>query len=158
MLTVFFKSNGGAACTCVATEYHYHDNENFAIEVEQFTADELSTQLLRFLRSYRYYHFNRATIEQQDDLRDAEQSADIAIQTFRAMFNKRLEDEQFLVRRSEETVVASLQSWAAELAPPTLSRQEFGEADCSSRLMQLTSDQSVDQGVAEWPYIKKIKY
>ncbi|KAK4232771.1 hypothetical protein C8A03DRAFT_39597, partial [Achaetomium macrosporum] len=37
--------NNGAACTCVVTEYWYHDRDGFVVEVEPFSQSEIREQL-----------------------------------------------------------------------------------------------------------------
>ena len=38
-------TNNGAACTCVVTEYHYHGDDNFVVEVDMFGIEELREQV-----------------------------------------------------------------------------------------------------------------
>ncbi|KAI6777846.1 uncharacterized protein J7T54_000555 [Emericellopsis cladophorae] len=100
-------SNSGEACTCVATEYHYHPEETFNIKTNLFTVEELRDQLRSMLRCYRHFHLHGHAME-ADEKRDLELGAKLAIDTFRAMFHGRLRNEDFLVTDMEDTVLEVL--------------------------------------------------
>jgi hypothetical protein len=127
--------------------------------VEWFSIDEIVAQLTELLESYRHYYLHSADMDQQER-KDFEERADIAQNTFRAMFKGRLLDEQFLLHSSKETVIGTLRSWAGELGPASGGDREVQHSleDCSTRLMMLTSEQNSTQGPAKWPYIRKIKF
>lgn len=154
-----FQSNSGEACTCVVTEYHYHDSNNFAIEKDFFSIEEINKQITELLQSYRHYHVHRMDME-GDEERDCKKKAEIARDTFRAMFRGRLESLQFLTDEPEGTVLTILLSWAQDIAPSIISGREVRPllADCSALLMQLTSEQNSVEEPAVWPYIRKIKF
>ncbi|KAJ4328907.1 hypothetical protein N0V84_000695 [Fusarium piperis] len=82
-------SNSGEACTCVVTEFHYHSRDTLDIEVNLFTMDELQEQLTGMLQSYRHYHLHSSEMEDAER-RDNEESANLARDTFRAMFRGRV--------------------------------------------------------------------
>ncbi|RDW75398.1 hypothetical protein BP6252_06540 [Coleophoma cylindrospora] len=149
-------SNSGAACTCVVTEYHFHDSNNFAIEVDLFNADEIRDQLIELLQSYRHYHLHTETMDEEEK-RAIEQKANMAQDTFRAMFRGQLDNEQFLTEMTNESALAILMSYAQE-KPPISERESTSTlVECSELLMRLTSEQTSPQGPALWPYIRKIK-
>ncbi|OCT52141.1 hypothetical protein CLCR_07998 [Cladophialophora carrionii] len=68
-------SNIGRACTCVVTEYHYHENVNFALEVEYFTQEELRKQFTELLQSYRTHHLHDDTNMMADDRTDLQKKS-----------------------------------------------------------------------------------
>jgi hypothetical protein len=53
--------------------------------VEWFSIDEIDAQLTELLESYRHYHLHSTDMDQQEG-KDFEERADIAQNTFRAMF------------------------------------------------------------------------
>jgi hypothetical protein len=93
-------------------------------------------------------------------MKDFEDKAKIAQDTFRAMFRGRIDSEQFLLGDSEDTVLETLRSWAESMGPSAISGREIRLTleDCSALLMQLTSEQTSDRQPAVWPYVRKIKY
>ncbi|KAM5344685.1 hypothetical protein ACJ41O_010547 [Fusarium nematophilum] len=91
-------SNSGEACTCVVTEYHYHNRDTYDIVVNLFTMDELRDQLARMVETYRHFHLHGDEMEDAER-RDMEASANVARDTFRAMFRGHLDDEDFLIEQ-----------------------------------------------------------
>jgi hypothetical protein len=152
------QSNSGAACTCVVTEFHYHDCDNFVIEKELFTMDEIMGQVTELLQSYRCYYLNSMDMD-QDDKKSLEERVKIARDTFQAMFRGRLESEQFFIDGQENSVLETLRSWVQEMRPSTIHGREvtLTPEDCSTLLAQLTSEPCSDQQPAAWPYLRKIK-
>jgi hypothetical protein len=121
--------------------------------------DEINSQLTELLQSYRRYHLRRADIDQQE-LNDFKARAAVARDTFRAMFKGRLEDELFLIQRSEQTVMEILRSWASDFLQSSTSRREVHSSleDCATALLQITSEQDSNHTAAKWPYISKVKF
>ncbi|KAK3682814.1 hypothetical protein B0T22DRAFT_444981 [Podospora appendiculata] len=136
-------SGGGSACTCVVTEYRYHDDDSFAVEVELFSTDELEAQLTELVTAYRYYHLRPADMD-RESLESGEVKATLARDTFHAMFRGRFDSDRFILDRSANEAVATLLLWAQEMRP----------ADLDGR--QLTSEPHGRRGPATWPYIKNI--
>jgi hypothetical protein len=126
--------------------------------VDWFSTDEIAGQLTDLLQSYRRYHLHGANID-IDNRKNCEDMANIALDTFRTMFQGRLEDERLLIQLPKETILESLQSWARELRPSLARHRETQNSlgDCSTLLEQLTSEQNSTQQPAKWPYIRKIK-
>jgi hypothetical protein len=159
--TVAPQSGSGAACTCVLTEYHYHDSDDFAIEVDLFSEEELTSQLTDMLQDYRLFHLETVDPEVKAYL---EPRAKIAIDAFQAMFRGRLADEQFLLSSTEDVVLGILLAWMREIRPAHLAngrRVIASRQECSVRLMELTSElqnMNAAQQPADWPYIKKIRF
>ncbi|KAK5988118.1 hypothetical protein PT974_12258 [Cladobotryum mycophilum] len=151
-------SNSGAACTCVVTEYHYHAADNFAVEVETFSIEDINTQIKELLRSFRHYHLQQNDLD-AGEREDFEQRANVARDTFRAMFGPRLNGDQFLLLESESVVLDSVLSWVREVFPSTVSGRHVNSslAECSDRLMRLTSEVSGNSQPSVWPFIRKIK-
>lgn len=151
-------SNSGAACTCIITEYHYNNRDNFVIEIELFSVDEVMEQITQLLQAYRHYHFHGAEMS-QDQKKYFEERAKIAQDTFRAMFRGRLDGEQFLIDQPEDSVLVTLRSWTQDIGLSAIDRREVRStlADCSALLMRFTLDQASSQEPAIWPYVRKIK-
>ncbi|CAM1503171.1 Fc.00g079470.m01.CDS01 [Cosmosporella sp. VM-42] len=151
-------SNSGEACTCVVTEYHYHNRESLNIEVNLFSMDELREQLTGMLQSYRHFHLHRSEMEDVER-RDFEAKANLARDTFRAMFRGQLDDEVFLVSQTEDDALETLTRWAAASRPSGISTSHSGLSPdaCSTALMQLSSEPPQRDRPATWPFIRVIK-
>ncbi|KAG6364212.1 hypothetical protein INS49_005810 [Diaporthe citri] len=151
-------TNNGAACTCVVTEYHYHADDEFVIEVEKFNTEELHEQLAELLGCYRNFHQHGESLD-EEARKDLEARANIAADTFRAMFRGFLQDDDWLLEESQDVIVDQFHDWmtsASGLQSP--SRQVVTSLEqCSLLLMQLTSEVPDAQMHATWPYIRKIK-
>ncbi|KAJ4171103.1 hypothetical protein NW754_007247 [Fusarium falciforme] len=152
-------SNSGEACTCVVTEFHYHNRDTLDIEVNLFTMDELREQLTGMLQSYRHYHLHSDEMEDAAERRDTEDSANLARDTFRAMFRGRLTDEAFLINRPEQEVLETLFQWAARGRPSVFITKQSGLSQdaCSKALMELASEPPSRNQPAQWPYIRSTK-
>ncbi|KAG9254532.1 uncharacterized protein F5Z01DRAFT_622392 [Emericellopsis atlantica] len=150
-------SNSGEACTCVATEYHYHPEGTFRIKTNLFTVEELRDQLRSMLRCYRCFHLHGHAMKGEEK-RDLELGAKLAIDTFRAMFHGRLRNEDFLVTFTEDTGLEVLSSWAEEFRPSErlMQHSELSLQDCSNMLARLSSQVGATAQPAAWPYIKNI--
>ncbi len=93
-----------------------------------------------------------------------EEKAKVAIDTFRSMFQDRLQDN-FLLQEAEDTVVTTFTGWAEEMIPAISEVGEQGShrhvlddiAKCSEELKRLTSDGGSGEP-ALWPFIQKIKF
>ncbi|KAI0003171.1 hypothetical protein F4779DRAFT_602144 [Xylariaceae sp. FL0662B] len=155
-------SNIGAACTCVATEYHYHNSGEYTIEIEMFTMDELIEQISELLRSYRHFHLHKDSLD-HEERKDLGERANVARDSFRAMFRQQLTNENFLIDSPEKTVFQTLKTWAEDTAPLSMNKTNSRPTlnECSTLLMRLTSEDSSEDSSADgpivWPYIKKIK-
>ncbi|KAF4487271.1 Nuclear GTPase SLIP-GC [Colletotrichum fructicola Nara gc5] len=98
-------SNSGAACTCVVTEYHYDMRDDFQVDVELFTQDDLMEQVTHLLQSYRRFHLHAEEMTVADGLEEAKEHAGVARDTFRALFRGRLGNEAFLTTEPEGFVL-----------------------------------------------------
>ncbi|KAM0427908.1 hypothetical protein ACHAPT_007367 [Fusarium lateritium] len=145
-------SNSGEACTCVVTEFHHHSRDTLDIEVDLFTMDELQEQLTGMLQSYRHYRFHSDDMEDAER-RDNEASANLARDTFQAMFRGRLNDEAFLINRPEEDVLETLFQWASRERPSAFVTRQSGLSldACSKALMELASEPPSRNRPAKWP-------
>ncbi|KAK8079217.1 hypothetical protein PG994_003024 [Apiospora phragmitis] len=150
-------SNGGAACTCVATEYHFHDRGDFIVEVHRFTQDEVEDQLARLLQAYRNFHLNELSL-QGEEREHYEKMAKVAQHTFEVMFHDHFRNGSRLTRMTEAEGLEMLHGWLNEVSPSfdDTSYTTLNIEDCSNLLARLTSEQVQDDGPAEWPFIKKI--
>lgn len=154
------QSNSGAACTCVVTEYIYHDKDHFEAGVDMFTMDEVEAQLTDLLQAYRHFHHHRDEMD-RDERQDFQDRANVALDTFRAMFRSRLADEKFLVDWDEDSVMETLRSWAKVVATSSNAGRNLvasSLAECSALLMKLTSESASSKEPAMWPYIRKIRF
>lgn len=151
-------NNNGAACTCVVTEYHHHDADDFVVEVERFSIEDLQGQLAELLGYYRNFHVHGDSLD-GDARKDLEAKAKLAVDMFQAMFRGNLQDEDWLLEESQETILAEFQAWmACAFGLQLPSRQVATSLDqCSQLLMELTSEVLDAQEPATWPYIRKIK-
>lgn len=124
-----------------------------------FSIDQIMEQITELLHSYRQYHLQTENMEQEEK-QHCEERAVIARDTFRAMFQGRLENEKFLTDESEDSVLGTLRSWAQEMRPAATDGGDirYTAEDCSALLIQLTSEQSSGQDPPVWPYIRKIKF
>ncbi|EWG45996.1 hypothetical protein FVEG_15903 [Fusarium verticillioides 7600] len=152
-------SNNGEACTCVVTEYHYHNRDTLDIRVNLFSMEELQDQLGRLLQVYRTFELHQDEITDAAERQDMEANAKVAKDTFQAMFRGRLVDEAFLIRENYEDVLNRLTSWAADARPSPLMTLHTGLSTqaCSNTLMELSSEPASRDSPATWPYIRSIK-
>lgn len=154
----------GAACTCVVTEYRYHEADNFSVDVHPFSTDELRAQFGDMVSSYRHNYFASEHMDTADERRSWEERSKLALDTLGAMFRGRLTEN--LLRSEavpEEDVVETLLAWAAELGPGTDHTSHTVDTleQCADLLARLTSEEQTATGsrrggVATWPYIKTI--
>ncbi|KAJ0114119.1 hypothetical protein J7T55_007953 [Diaporthe amygdali] len=151
-------TNNGAACTCVVTEYHHHGEDCFIIEVDKFSSEEIHDQLAELLVSYRTFHLHNGVLDREEH-KYLEERANIAADTFRTMFRGILGDESWLLKESQEVILEQFQTWVSSAnALQSRDRQVVTSLeDCSSLLMQLTSEVPAASAPATWPYIRKIR-
>ncbi|KAL1870774.1 hypothetical protein Daus18300_005094 [Diaporthe australafricana] len=144
-------TDGGRACTCVVTEYHYHADDDFMIEVEMFSEEELHEQLAELLGAYKAF-------ESGDDT-ESKDKAQLAIDTFRSMFRGKLQDEHFILEAPESAVLETFKTLVKEAlraGPP--SRQICRTLEeCSSVLLPLSSEPHDPKEFSVWPYVRKMK-
>jgi hypothetical protein len=152
------SSANSAACTCVATEFLYHALPTFEIEVEYFSRQELERQLSAHLESYRYYHLNRGELE-KDVLDVCKQNAELAKDTFKAMFPLQFEKGlDLLLTMAEEDALVRLMAWV-DISPHSTSDQETFEnaASCAKRLREITTNSKAVGQAQLWPFIHKVR-
>ncbi|KAI1844902.1 hypothetical protein JX266_008918 [Neoarthrinium moseri] len=152
-------SGGGAACTCVATEYHYNVNDNYIVEVDWYNAVELHGLLMDMLQAYRHYYANGDDMAGEEK-QDFAQRSKIADDTFQALFPGRWEDgNPSLTTGSTESAFNTLQSWILELGITNDAQRIIMDTlgECSDYLVNLTSDPSSAGVSAYWPRIKRIR-
>ena len=96
------------------------------------------------------------TPDEAADKEALRERANLAIDTFRAMFRNRL-NEQELLELPEEMIIESFRSHVAEIDPENLGIcEEVPESLISKRLEELTSEQE-SSNFSAWPYIRKIR-
>lgn len=157
-------TNNGAACTCVVTEYHYHNADDYVVEVKRFTIEELHEQLDELLFCYRNFHSRGSSLveEARDDhetVDDLKERAQLAADTLRAMFRGSLQDERWLLEESQDVILEQFLTWIRrDFSLQSPSRQVATSPErCSSILTKLTSEAPDARPPAIWPYIRKIK-
>jgi hypothetical protein len=135
----------------VVTEYHFHSADDFIIDVEMFSEDELCEQLAELLGSYRAFKSGGGG--------ESKDKAEIAIDTFRSMFRGKLQDEEWILTEAECTVLDQFQTWAKQTrslgSPGRQNAKTLGE--CSSLLVPLSSEPNDPSQASVWPYVRKIK-
>ncbi|KAK4170796.1 hypothetical protein QBC36DRAFT_341274 [Triangularia setosa] len=158
------SSDGGTACTCVATEYHYHNSNQLRLEAEIFNEQELQTRLEELVEAYQDYETLQADPgdEEDEEKANARERRRTAEQTFNAMFTGRFDSLDFILQDPKGTIVERMMTWASH----SLQRlreigidQTFDTADeCSERLTSFTSEQlgSEEDDFPLWPYIRKV--
>lgn len=166
------KSSGnGAACTYTVTEYLYHDSDKFTIQVQYFDRDELEHQFKDLLSAYRNIkdpHDNLEPGQQNEqDLQENKEAllhkANLARQTFEAVFTRHLkEDPEALSREEFNTTIEKMMLWVRELLPESEDEETFATVqECADRLVILTSGAgnsfSSSQTGMRWPLIKSMK-
>jgi len=116
-------------------------------------------QVADLLRSYRHYHQNLDAMDTEEERGDCKKRAKVAEDTFRAMFQGRLESEGFLRHESEASALSTLRSWVGDMRPSHIECRSSTAtlSDCSAVLMRLTSEQNSAHEPATWPYVRKIK-
>ncbi|KAK0617536.1 hypothetical protein B0T14DRAFT_435213 [Immersiella caudata] len=150
-------SNNGTACTCVVTEYRYHSAESFRIDVDLFDEAELTIQVTNMLEDYRHFFLHSSEMENDEERKHWKDRADLACDTFQAMFRGRFSAAFLQSQQPQEQLVATLFAWMRDMRPRGLDNPLLSctLVECSNSLMSLTSE--VDSsGPAAWPYIKKI--
>lgn len=140
------------------TEYHFHERNDFALEVKLFGVEEIQEQVSELLKSYRHYHRHVGRMEDEDARQDAEETANLARDTFLAMFRGRLESG-ILLGEPEEAVLVRLASLVREVYPSAIEgvTSKATAADCSELLVRLTSEPTGAWEPAIWPFISVIR-
>jgi hypothetical protein len=154
------QSSSGVACTCVITEYHYHDATTFKIKIDAFNGQELKTQIRDLVAKYRTYHRDGDKLDEPEQ-ELCKKHAQVAEDTLTAMFGSKLQDLTWLRNETNvERVNEQLITWATEyLASQNLGDQVLESAKkCSEQLHRLTSDKPSINGPALWPFIRGVKY
>ncbi|KAI0467376.1 hypothetical protein F4859DRAFT_494186 [Xylaria cf. heliscus] len=151
------SSNSGGACTCVVTEFHHHQDENFTVEVDRFSETELMPQLEDLLRDYRHFRLNRDSMESHE-LADFEKRAKLASDTFQALFHDHFVGRNILVEEIYSKALSTLRSWVQGFDQSIIQQEYSGLNlnECSALLTELTSD-TASSTATIWPWVKKIK-
>lgn len=157
-------SSSGSACTCVVTEYHYHNKEDFIIQIDYFSLTELSTQFDELLRAHREYRRSSGDKMLPEEREDLKKRSELADSTFKACFKSRLTINHAIMNKlSIEDALKTMKQWASELIPADAQRdREVREVytdarACSQRLQELTSEIEEPGESCPWPFIRKIR-
>ena len=164
------KSGSGTACTCAVTEYHFHDRDDFVVNVDYITIDELKLQFEELLRAYRDYNLlPRASSNQTDEAGDGHErnrlrsKADLAKQTFKASFGANLERTPTVLSSMPfDHAITTMMEWASQELPWQGGQETFSTVEeCSSRLRDLSSESDPDSATSasrvHWPFIRKLR-
>jgi predicted ATPase len=158
------QSNSGTACTCVVTEYHFHDRDDYFIEIDYFTMQELRSQFKELLGAYRQYESPEPPDMPAADREDLRKNAVLAQSTFRASFRNKLDDHpEVLGTLPLREAIDTMMGWVEQVLP-RLSTQEnslresFSDINqCSNRLTVLASETDERDQAYPWPFIRKLK-
>ncbi|XWW92842.1 hypothetical protein V2A60_000769 [Cordyceps javanica] len=160
------SGNSGGACTCAATEFHYHESDTLSIQVQLFDEDELLSQQMCLLESYRHFHF--AYVLNTNDSDAAERShfkkrAKLAKDTFYSLFHTRTPCHDTLLHADKGEVECIFRRLIRELRPVSsqTNMTNLTKSACAEKLLELSSApasaaESATRAAA-WPYIEKIK-
>lgn len=153
------QSNNGAACTCVATEFHFHELSTFHIEVELLDENELLEQLVQLLHSYRYFHLNQSYMDDETERTEVEERAQLAEDTFNSMFPGRVPSQRFLLKEAEDEARRQFQALVQDMRPSSASMNKFGmsQETCADELRVLSSFVADSDDRSAWPFIRRIK-
>ncbi|GAW26458.1 hypothetical protein SAMD00023353_3201020 [Rosellinia necatrix] len=152
------SSNSGGACTCVVTEFHFHEDVELALTVERFSEAEILLQLENLLQDYRHFNLNRSSIDSHEAV-DLEKRAEVASDTFRVMFPVSfVVDKDTLIRDTASNALSTIKSWMQDVDGLAIPKRLSGlsATQCSMSLMELSSV-TTSRRAAVWPWIKKIK-
>jgi hypothetical protein len=130
--------------------------------------DELRRQFEELLRAYRDHKLNPETsTRSNEDERSIEKSlerkANLAAQTFQAVFKKRLEDHPSVLSSMDfDSAIGLMIEWASQLLAWPQDQESFSTIEqCSSRLRELTSELRDDSSGSafqhQWPLIRKLR-
>jgi hypothetical protein len=146
------------ACTCAVTEYHYHNRDDFIVNVDLFTHEEIMTQVTQLLESYCSFHLSQDDGTDPQHRENLQKQARFAVDRFREIFGTRLGDEAFLTADPKDVVLNKFRLW---VEPPTrLAGSNTMQTLQQARefLAQLSSvRQNSATGNSVSPYIKKIQ-
>lgn len=149
------SGGGGTACTCVPTEYRYHDKDDFAVKVEQFSREEFEGQLTELVRSYRYFHLCKL---QEQEKQGCEKKENLARDTFQSIFRGEPINYEFLLNLSEGDAIGTMIAKASQRWPRDISETLISPdaPETSKILMNLTSERLSSRDPPIWPFIKKV--
>lgn len=152
------------------TEYHFHDRNDYSIEVDYFSLEELQTQFEQLLSSLREYESTTASVLASmaaEDRENLKRKADLATSTFRASFRERLDNNPALLDVAAfDAAINTMMTWVSQILPQLgmgesgiLSRESFDDINqCSNRLKSLTSETEERDQACLWPFIRKLKF
>ncbi|KAJ4302862.1 hypothetical protein N0V90_001753 [Kalmusia sp. IMI 367209] len=158
----------GSACTCVATEYHYHERDDYIIQVEYFTLEELKKQYQEMIRDYQENE-SPPSDATEEHLQDLQRKARLAKKTLRASFGKRMKQTPSVFTFQIDHAVDTMLQWASQLLPRDRVGQSIQTREthstlstCSSRLRELISEDKVAETnrveqTCPWPFLRKLK-
>ncbi|EJP61163.1 tat pathway signal sequence [Beauveria bassiana ARSEF 2860] len=154
------SGSAGEACTCAATEFHYHESDTLSIQLQLFDEDELLKQQMQLLRSYRHFHLADLSEAEQDNFGEL---ARLAGDTFSSLFQSQIPSQNTLLNEDEDCLKSIFRRLITELRPSISHTVMTGltKEACSEKLRELTSAPASTgepaTRAAAWPYIENIK-
>lgn len=136
--------------------------------MEFFTEDELKKQIEELLQAYKEFNYTRGQEDRKSEDQESsdeilKKKADIATQTFEAVFSEKLALRPYVLSSLDfEHAVRTMIEWVLEILPPTEVRETHATLEtCSARLGELTSDRKDHSmnGSSQipWPLIRKLR-
>lgn len=142
----------------MVTEYCYEDGDELRVESELATEEELLEQLTEMLHSYRQFKLSSGELDASEQ-NVAQERAERAEDTFRALFRGRLDNLSSLSRGSQSSVLDKFRRWISELQPSLSDTRASGltAEECAEMLKRLSSESPDLTVPAVWPYLRKIR-
>lgn len=145
------------------TEYLYHGSDDYVIESEYFTIEDLKKQYEELLGAYQQ-NKNLPPGTSYEDAESLRRKAQLAEDTFKASFGRRPRGLHNILTLQLDVAVEKMLEWALEVLPRShRTRETFDDiARCCSRIQELTSEiatvpgERIDQN-CPWPFVRKIR-
>lgn len=142
----------------IGTSVHCHyGQDEFFIDVEWFTEEEIESQLSKRLGAYRAAYLGHDEPSQRRETADAE----AALATFRALSEDQLKwaELETVLREEEEDVLNLFMSWVRDIKmPDEVQSETFLDINaCLGYLKRLTISPGSDSEIKAWSFIRKIR-
>ncbi|KAH7084158.1 hypothetical protein FB567DRAFT_528499 [Paraphoma chrysanthemicola] len=163
-------SANSAACTCVVTEYHYHDRDDLIVNIDYFPDQEVEKQLGYLLKAYRDSQSLAKDRSDggEDKMTDSEKvrleaTSHLAMDIFQMSFRERLrENPEILLSMPFDHAVATMVGWVLQLRSQQADRNVFTTTEeCQSWLDILSSETNSSSPLGDvrksWPFMQKVR-
>jgi len=143
----------------IGTSVHCHyGQDEFVIEVEWFSEEELESQLSEHLGLYQAAYLGH---DDEPGQRRETASAEAALDTFRVMSADRMNwgELETILSKEDEDVMNVFMTWVRDMNIPDEAQTEtFLDINaCLGYLKRLTISPKSDSEIKAWPFIRKIK-